>query len=75
MECRQGFPAAEGGCKKTLKSVADVAGRDLIDDVAEYIKEFIQKKERRPENNAVRTEARKMVSRAGYPPDPYLNAA
>lgn len=75
LESRQGFPASEGGYKSTLESVADVAGREFVDDVAAYIKEFIQEKEVRPENNAVRKEARKMVSRAGHPPDPYLNAA
>lgn len=75
LESRQGYPAAEGGYKSTLESVADVADRELVDDVAEYIKEYIEKKEMRPENNIVRKEARKMVSRAGHPPDPYLNAA
>jgi curli biogenesis system outer membrane secretion channel CsgG len=74
IESRQGFTAAEGGYQNPLESVADVAVRDLVDDVAEYIKEYIQKKEIRPENNSVRKKARSVVSRARNSPDPYLNA-
>jgi hypothetical protein len=72
---RQGFPASETGYRKTLQSVTDVAGPDLMDEVAASIKEHIRTHEERPANQAVRKDARKLVSKAGYPPDDYLNAA
>ena len=72
---RQGYPVAEGGYEKTLKSVAAIAGPDFVDEVAEYIKDHIQKRKERPTNQMVRREARSLVSKAGYPPDEYLNAA
>lgn len=72
---RQGFPASETGYRKTLNSVLDVAGPNLMDEVADSIKDHIRTHEERPANQAVRKDARKLVSKAGYPPDDYLNAA
>ena len=72
---RQGFPTAEAGYRRTLDSVLDIAGPDLMDEVAASIKEHIRIHEERPANQAVRKDARKLVSKAGYPPDDYLNAA
>lgn len=75
LESRQGFPASESGYRKTLESVVDIAGPDLMDEMAAYIKEYIQEQQERPANQTVRKEARSRVSKAGYPPDEYLNAA
>ena len=72
---RQGFPASETGYRKTLESVADIAGTELIYEVAEYIKEHIETHQERPSNQNVRQKARSIVSKAGYPDDEYLNAA
>ena len=72
---RQGFPAAETGYRKTLESVADIAGVELVDEVAAYIKEHIETRQERPSNQKVRREARSRVSKAGFPADEYLNAA
>lgn len=72
---RQGFPASETGYRKTLNSVLNVAEQNLMDEVAASIKDHIRTHEERPANQAVRKDARKLVSRAGYPPDDYLNAA
>lgn len=72
---RQGFPAAETGYRKTLESVLDVSRINLVDEMAEYIKDQIRTNKERPANQAVRKEARLRVSKAGYPPDEYLNAA
>lgn len=75
LESRQGFPASEEGYKQTLESVLDTAGPDMMDEMADHIKEHIQKHEERPSNQSVRKKARIRVSRAGYPPDDYLNEA
>lgn len=75
IESQQGLPASRAGYTRTLESVARVANAELVDEVAEYIKDFIQDQESRPENQDVRIEARRKVSQAGYPPDPYLNSA
>jgi len=75
LESRQGFPASERGYRKTLESVVDIAGPDLLDEMAAYIKEYIQDHHERPPNQTVRIEARSRVSKAGHPPDEYLNAA
>ena len=75
LESRQGFPASERGYRKTSESVVAIAGPDLLDDMAAYIKEYIQNHHERPPNQKVRIEARSHVSKAGYPPDEYLNAA
>jgi hypothetical protein len=75
LESRQGYPTSEEGYRKTLDSVLDIAGTDMMDEVAAYIKEYIQKHQERPANQTVRKEARSRVSKAGYPADEYLNAA
>lgn len=75
LDSRQGFPASEDGYRRTLESVVDIAGQELFDEIAEYIKEHIREKQERPENQAVRKKARRRVSKAGHPPDEYLNAA
>jgi|GEM_PF-1650357 len=75
IESRQGYPASEGGYARTLESVASVANAELVDEVAEYIKDFIQDRKARPENQDVRIEARSKVSQAGHPADSYLNSA
>ena len=75
LESRQGYPASEEGYEKTLTSVAEVAGPELMDDVAANIKGHIRQNGERPANLRVRREARSLVSKAGYPPDEYLNAA
>ena len=72
---RQGFHAAETGYRKTFESVLDVSGIEMVDEVAEYIKDHIRSHEERPANQTVRKEARLRVSKAGDPPDEYLNAA
>jgi len=72
---RQGFHSAEQGYLKTLTSVVEIAGSDLMDTVAEDIKKHIEEHHQRPKNQSVRREARSLVSKAGYPPDAYLNAA
>jgi len=72
---RQGFPAAETGCRKTLGSVADIAGTELVDEVAMYIKEHIETHQERPSNQNIWRKARIIVSKAGYPAYEYLNAA
>ena len=46
-----------------------------MDELAAYIKEYIQNEHERPRNQTVRIEARSRVFKAGYPPDEYLKAA
>lgn len=71
----QGFYSAEQGYQKTLMSVAEIAGTELMDTMADGIKEYIEANQERPANQSVRKKARILVSKAGYPPDAYLNAA
>lgn len=71
----QGYPPAEKGYTKTLESVAEVADRECLDAVANYIKNYIEEHEERPSNKSVRKETRSVVSAAGYPIDDYLNRA
>lgn len=75
IESRQGYPASEKGYRKTLDSVLDISGVELMDGIAAFIKEYIQEHQERPANQTVRKEARSRVSKAGYPADEYLNAA
>ena len=75
LDSRQGYHMSEEGYRKTLDSVLDVAGVDMVDEVVAYIKEYIREHEERPTNNDVRRKARSLVSKAGYPADEYLNAA
>lgn len=72
---RQGFHAAEQGYTSTLESVADCAGTEMVDRVAETIKEHIREREERPTNQSVRREARTMLSEEGFVVDGYLNKA
>lgn len=72
---RQGFPMAERGYAKTLESVAGCAGIDLVDRVADDIREHIRTKEERPENQSVRRDARLLIAEEGFLPDTYLNGA
>ncbi|WP_158853983.1 hypothetical protein [Halorhabdus sp. CUG00001] len=71
----QGFPNAETGYRRTLESVAECADTNLVDLVAEDIKEQIRAKGERPSNNSVRRNARILVSEEGFVPDNYLNRA
>ena len=71
----QGFHSAEQGYLKTLTSVAEIAGPELMDTVAERIKQHIGDRQERPPNQSVRKDARILVSEAGYSPDKYLNLA
>ena len=75
LESRQGFPMSEEGYEKTLRSVAEDAGAKQVDEVAEWIKDWIQSKEKRPPNRNVRREARKIISKGEFVIGEYLNAA
>lgn len=72
---RQGYPSAEGGYSKTLESVADCAGSELVDRVAESIKEHVRTYEERPTNRSVRRDARTLLAEEGIVADTYLNQA
>jgi len=69
---RQGFHSAEQGHASTLESVADCAGADMVDRVAEIIG-HIREREERPTNQSVRREARTLLSEEGYISNRYLN--
>lgn len=75
LDTRQGFPMAEDGYRKTLESVADRAGTDLVDEVAASIKAHIRDEEERPDNRSMRREARMLITEEGVVPDSYLNMA
>lgn len=75
LDSRQGYPSSERGYRETLESVVDVAEPEQMDEMAAFIKEYIEENEDRPANKKVRIEARSRVSNAGYPADEYLNAA
>lgn len=72
---RQGFPMAEKGYKKTLQSVADCSKTELVDQVANNIKEQIRTQEERPSNQAIRRDARMLLADEGIVADTYLNTA
>lgn len=72
---RQGLWPAVDGYRQTLESVAECGTVDEVDDIAEHIKDRIVTHEMRPANRKVRRYARKVVSRAGYPADDFLNTA
>lgn len=72
---QQGWPAAEGGYKRTLLNVADCANDIAVDEVASYINDYIRTNEERPTNRKVRRHARSVVTEKGYPATPYLNKA
>lgn len=71
----QGFPKAEEGYRKTLESVAECANADLVDTVAEEIKDHIRTKTERPSNRSVRRDARLLLADDGIVPHEYLNRA
>jgi hypothetical protein len=75
LESKQGFPMAEEGYKKTLESVAECTGPDLVDEVAEKIREHIHTEKERPDNQSVRQDARVLLVDEGILPDDYLNRA
>jgi hypothetical protein len=75
LESKQGFPMAEEGYRKTLESVGECAAPDLVDEVAENIKEHIRNEKERPDNQSVRRDARFLLVNQGILPDTYLNRA
>ncbi|MFC7230721.1 hypothetical protein ACFQMM_03645 [Saliphagus sp. GCM10025308] len=75
IENRQGFPASEEGYRKTLESVADCGGAEMVDKVADKIKERIRAEGKRPKNRFVRRNARILLVEEGILPDKYLNKA
>ena len=75
LESKQGFPMAEEGYRKTLESVAECAGPDLVDEVAEKIREYIRNEKERPDNQSVRQDARFLLVDKEILPDDYLNRA
>jgi len=75
IESRQGMHSSAEGYRKSLESVAECAGPEMVDEIAGYIKEHIEKGKGRPENRKVRKRARIRLSRAGFVLDDYLNQA
>lgn len=72
---QQGLPMAKMGYQTTLMNVAECADADVVDEVATYIKEYIDEYEERPANRKVRRTARTKVTQAEYPANQYLNSA
>jgi hypothetical protein len=70
-----GFPTSERGYRGTLERVVDIARPGVRDEMARHVLEHIQGERERPPNQTVRKKVRSRVSKAGYPPDEYLNAA
>jgi hypothetical protein len=75
LDTKQGFHSAEQGYSKTFESVAECAGTELVDQVAQNIKEHIQSEGERPDNRSVRRDARMLLSKEGFVADEYLNRA
>ena len=75
LDSQQGFPMAEEGYKETLQSVADCSNSELVDRVANSIKEDIRSNEERPSNRSVRRDARMLLAEEGFVADNYLNTA
>lgn len=75
LDSQQGFPMAEEGYKKALQSVADCSNSELMDRVANSIKEDIRSSEERPSNRSVRRDARMLLAEEGFVADNYLNTA
>jgi len=71
----QGFTSSKNGYRRTLESVAECADEDLVDRVADDIKEHIQLRNERPKNSDVRVDARKLLVDEEILPDQYLNSA
>jgi len=72
---RQGFPMAERGYQKTLQSVASCSNTELVDRVANKIKDQIHSREERPSNQSIRRDARMLLADEGIVADKYLNTA
>jgi hypothetical protein len=72
---RRGFPAAKRGYRKTLASVANCAGAEMVDRVGDSIKEAIRDEGERPNNQTVRRDARMLLVNAEIVPDEYLSRA
>lgn len=72
---QQGWPMAEAGYMTTLYNVAECADQEAVDDVAQYIKDYIIEEKDRPANRKVRRNARSIVSQRGFPATKYLNDA
>lgn len=75
VDTKQGFHSAEQGYSRTLESVADCAGTEMVDRVAENIKEHIRNEGERPDNKSIRRDARMLLSEEGIVADEYLNRA
>lgn len=75
LDSQQGFPMSKEGYKKTLQSVADCSNPELVDQVANSIKEHIRSHEERPSNRSVRRDARMDLAEEGIVADSYLNRA
>lgn len=72
---RQGQQSSKDGFSDTLESVASCGNAELVDQVAEDIKQHIRSREERPRNQNVRIDARKLLVSEGFLPDEYLNSA
>ncbi len=75
LKSRQGFPMAENGYRKTLQSVASCSNPELVDRVANDIKDQIRSREERPNNRSIRRDARMLLADEGIVADNYLNSA
>jgi hypothetical protein len=73
LDTKQGFHSAEQGYAKTLESVAQCAGTEMVDLVADKVKEHIRSEGERPDNKSVRRDARMLLSEEGFVADEYLN--
>ena len=56
-------------------NVAECADADVVDEVAAYIKTYIDNHRERPPNRKVRRTARTKLTQAKYPANQYLNSA
>lgn len=72
---RQGYHMTEKGYKETLRNVADCADFEIVDDIAEQIKDELRTRGERPKNRRVRRKARSAVTQGGYATNSYLNSA
>jgi hypothetical protein len=75
IDTRQGFPMAKKGYEKTLMSVASCSNPELVDQIANNIKEHIRSHEERPSNRSVRRDARMLLAEEEIAADSYLNNA
>jgi hypothetical protein len=73
LDTKQGFHSAEQGYARTFESVAECAGTEMMDLVAEKVKEHIRSENDRPDNKSVRRDARMLLSEEGFVADEYLN--